>query len=64
MAVGISMLKNIFLLHTKCKHIAMLNNTFPLHIELQSYHLKYPMCYDKYHRVSKISLRKVTHVDE
>jgi hypothetical protein len=51
-------------LHTKCKHIAILNNTFPLYIELQSYHLKYPMCYDKYHRVSNISLRKVTHVDE
>ena len=62
------MLKNIFLLHTKCKHmtlaIAMLNNTFPLHIELQNYHLKYPMCYDKYHCVCKISFRKVAHVDE
>ena len=36
MKFGISMLKNIFLLHT-----SMLNDIFMLYIKTQNYHLKY-----------------------
>ena len=36
MKFGISMLKNIFLLHT-----SMLNDIFMLYIKMQNYHLKY-----------------------
>ena len=46
MILGIIVLKNIFLLDTKCKHmtlcISMHNNIVNLHIRTQNYHLKYP----------------------
>jgi hypothetical protein len=46
MSLGISMLKNIFLLQLKCEHmilvITRLNNMFPLHIKTQNYYVKYP----------------------
>ena len=46
MTLGISMLKNIFLLHTKCEHITLaiciLNNIFPLHTKMQNCRLKHP----------------------
>ena len=42
MPLAISMLKNIFLLHTKMKHmtlaICVLKNIFPLHAKPQDYH--------------------------
>ena len=47
MKLVISMLENIFVLHTKIyKHmtfvIGMLKNIFPLHTNTQEYHLKCP----------------------
>ena len=46
MTLAISMLKNIFILHIKCKYmthvISMLKNIFPLHVKMQYYHLKFP----------------------
>jgi hypothetical protein len=42
----INMLKNIFLLHTKIKHmtlaISTLKNLLALHTKTQDYHHKYP----------------------
>ena len=46
MKPAISMLKNIFLLHTKFKHMTLVISTlkriFPLHTKTQDYHLTYP----------------------
>ena len=39
----------------------MLINIFPLHTQMQNYHLKFPICYAKYHDVG-CSLAKVTFV--
>jgi hypothetical protein len=48
MTLAISMLENIFLLHTKT----------------QDYHLKYPMRYSKCHNVDIFSLIENTCIDE
>ena len=46
MTLAINMLKNIFILHTKFKHmtlaISTLKQIFPLHTKTQDYHLMYP----------------------
>ena len=44
--------------------INKLKNIFLLHIKTQNYHLKYSNGYAKYHNVNKISLDKVTYIDE
>ena len=48
MALAISMLKNIFMLHSKMKHMALaigvLKNILPTHAKMQDYHLKLFQC--------------------
>jgi hypothetical protein len=68
MTLGFSMLKNIFLLHSKMGTQALviikLNNIFPLHTNCKTLISSIPMCYTKCHDVNNVSLRKVTDVDE
>ena len=68
-ALAIGMLNNIFLLHTKCKHmtlaISTLKNILPLHTKFQTIIYNIPMCYSKCHNVDIFfSLNRVTYVDE
>jgi hypothetical protein len=37
----------------------MLNNISPLDVEMQAFHLKYPMCYAKCHDVNFPSFEKL-----
>ena len=44
--------------------ISMLNNIFPLHTKTKNYHPIIPTCYTKCHDMNNLSFQKVIYVDE